>query len=361
MYRKALSLLHSAQAAVALKEQPVHAYASMEYAETLDHVGFPLAVAAWHTPVLLRPIADTGGLVDAMGPYPVCVLPPDADIDAGLQSLRAAGVLSIVMVIDPFCGISDTKLARHFSICRRFKTHYILERSGSAMPSKHHRERIRRGERHVKARLVSLTDPLWQGHWRRLYGELIAYRGITGLQAFPPETFIRLAKLASNELLAFAAETSDGEVLAMQLWIRHGDCAYSHLTATSAVGYRLLATYVVYAAAIDYLADCRVLDFGGGAGAVDNPDDSLATFKQGFANAVRVTRLCGAILDPVAYESLAKDRSGSYFPLYRARAPGSDGDRHKEASLAINRCASTTLLQLPQAFNKAGTKLHVQV
>jgi hypothetical protein len=165
--------------------------------------------------------------------------------------------------------------------------------------------------------LVSLHDPVWRGHWGRLYAGLVAHRGITGLQVFSAESFDALARLPESQLLAFAAESPAGEVLAMQLWIRHGDCAYSHLTATSEAGYRASATYVVYAAAIEHLRDCIQLDLGGAAGTTDDPENSLALFKRGFANATAVSMLCGAILDEPAYARLAADRVGAFFPIYR--------------------------------------------
>lgn len=294
------------------------AYASLAYAHTLSHVGRPVEVAEWGTAVLLRDIEGAPDRFDAMGPYPMCRVAPGADIPAGLARLRAMGAVSIVMVADPIGGPDSSLLSPHFPLCRPFKTHHVIDRrSGRALPSKHHRDRIRRGARHVTTTLVSLRDPAWQAHWCSLYAGLIGKRHITGLQAFPAASFHQLADLPSEHLLAFAAQAADGAVLAMQLWIRQGDRAYSHLTATSEVGYRVGATYAVYAAAIDHLADCIVLDLGGGAGPLDDPTDSLAAFKRGFANATVMTSLCGAVLDQAAYTELADDRSDAFFPAYR--------------------------------------------
>jgi hypothetical protein len=294
------------------------AYASLAYAQTLSHVGRVIDLPDWRTAMVLRDVPGAPGQVDAMGPYPVCVLDQDADIGAGFHALAMAGAVSVVLVADPLTGHDPAALVRHFPLCRPFKTHHVIDRSaGGADPSKHHRDRIRRGARHAKARLVSLADPAWQQKWQELYAGLVAKRGITGLQAFPNPCFDTLAQLPGDQLLAFAAESSDGTVLAMQLWVRHGDCAYSHLTATSEAGYRVGATYVVYAAALEHLADCRVLDLGGGAGHADDPNDTLAAFKRGFANATTVTRLCGAVLDPAGYNRLSVGRTGDFFPAYR--------------------------------------------
>ncbi len=297
------------------------AYASLPYAETLSHVGRAAVLAEWGTAILLRDIDGATDRFDAMGPYPVCTITAEADIPAGLARLQAMGAVSIVMVADPVCGPDAGVLARHFPLCRAFKTHHVIDRTlGPVVPSKHHRDRIRRGARHVAVRLVSLRDLAWQAHWCSLYAGLVEKRAISGVQAFSAAAFAQLANLPPEDLLAFAAEAPDGAVLAMQLWIRHGDCAYSHLTATSEAGYRLGATYAVYAAAIDHLANCRVLDLGGGAGHLDDPNDSLAAFKRGFANTTATTLLCGAVLDEAAYAELASGRSDAFFPAYRGPA-----------------------------------------
>ncbi|WP_158742533.1 GNAT family N-acetyltransferase [Acidisphaera sp. L21] len=298
------------------EERP--AYASFAYAQTLAHVGCAIDLPEWRTAMVLRDIPGAPGQVDAMGPYPVCVLGQDADIAAGLDALAKAGAVSVVLVADQTVGLPPADLATHFSLCRAFKTHHVIDRNaGPTGPSKHHRDRIRRGSRHATARLVYLADPGWRAQWQHLYAGLVAKRGITGLQAFPNSCFDALAQLPGQQLLAFAAEASDGTVLAMQLWVRHGDCAYSHLTATSKAGYRVGATYVVYAAAIEHLAECRVLDLGGGAGHADDPNDSLAAFKRGFANATTFTHLYGAVLDPARYAQLSGGHTSEFFPAYR--------------------------------------------
>jgi hypothetical protein len=294
-----------------------HAYASPAYLRSLSHAGRSLDVPAWGAPVVLRTIPGVEQM-DAMGAYPVCVIAPGADIAAGLQTLRDAGLVSVVLVADPVCGVDAETLQRHFPFCVPFKTHYLITgKAGLSALSKHHRDRVRRGEKRATACQVSLRDPVWLAHWCQLYAGLVQHRGITGVQAFSDEAFDALAALPEESLLAFAAVAPDGDVLAMQLWVRHGDSAYSHLTATSEAGYRASATFVVYAAAIAYLQDCATLDLGGGAGFADDPENSLAQFKQGFANDTAISMLCGAVLDQAAYDRLAGQQDGSFFPVYR--------------------------------------------
>ncbi len=253
-----------------------------------------------------------------MGPYPVCRIAADADIQAGLEALRSAGAVSVVLAADPLAGPDLVTLAQEFPLCRPFKTHYLADRdAGPIILSKHHRDRVRRGERHTTALVVPFEERKWQAVWCGLYAELIARRGLTGLHAFPAAAFEVLAALPRENLVAFAAETPNGEVTGMQLWLRCGERAYSHLAATSQSGYKSGSSYVLYAAAIEHFSDCRVLDFGGGAGVMDNPDDDLATFKRGFSNSHAVAHLCGAVLDGEAYARLKPGSDTPYFPAYR--------------------------------------------
>ena len=125
----------------------------------------------------------------------------------------------------------------------------------------------------------------------------------------------------------------NGEPLGGQVWYICGEVAYSHLTALTPEGYRLRASYAIYAAAIDTLCpQVRWLDLGGGAGLQCNTSDGLAVFKRGWANDERATFLCGRILDHRRYAMLtAQCPANGYFPAYRAseqsrRAAGAVAD-----------------------------------
>lgn len=293
-----------------------HPYASPDYAATLAHIGAARWVEEWGAAVLLREVPGDAGARDASGGYPVCALPRGADLAGGLAALRGAGAVSVVLVADPCQGAAPEELARAFPLCRAFKTHYVIDRgAGAPALSKHHRDRVRRAHRHCRVRVAPLRENL--DAWCALYADLIAKHGIVGAAAFSRGAFEGLAELAG--LTCFLSETADGSILGMQLWLRHGDVAYSHLTATNADGYKLLATYALYAAAIEHFADCRVLDFGGGAGTTDDPENPLAWFKRGFSNASLMAHLCGAVLDDASYRRLAAERdAGEFFPAYRA-------------------------------------------
>ena len=66
-----------------------HPYASAAYAASLAHSGAPFAVPEWRGHVLSRP-TPCGTRRDAMGPYPITVLPPDADADTPIWLLATS-------------------------------------------------------------------------------------------------------------------------------------------------------------------------------------------------------------------------------------------------------------------------------
>ncbi|HEY8611635.1 MAG TPA: GNAT family N-acetyltransferase [Roseomonas sp.] len=292
----------------------IHPYAGMHYAGTMAHVGRPCWVEPWNTAMLLR---DTPcGALDAAGPYPLGVLGEEADLPAGMEVLRAAGAISVVVVADPFAAPAPDRLRQAFGTLRPFKTHFTVERAaGSFAPNPHHRQHIRIAGRRCRVRQVALRDHLED--WCRLYADLSRRHGITGLHAFPRASFAALAE--TEGLLALLAESTAGEAIAMHLWIDDGRVAYSHLAATNGEGYAAKAPYALHAAAIEHFAECEAIDLGGGAGLADLAEDGLALFKRGFANAARTVHLCGQILDEAAYARLSAGRpAAGYFPAYRA-------------------------------------------
>ncbi len=291
-----------------------HPYASSAYALALAAVGAPVDVSEWGSFVLERPIPGSSR-TDAIGAYPFQVMGARADLEGGLERLRAKGLVSLVMVPDPLRGPPASALSRVFPLCRPFKTHHLVGRwAGPYDPSRHHRERIRRGQRRCRVEQVRLKD--WIGPWKALYAGLVDRRAITGAAAFRPDYFDALA--AEPRITAFAALV-EGELAAMTLWFEHQGVVYNHLTAANAQGYANSASFALYDTALQHFSEAVVANLGGGAGLIDDPEDGLAAFKRGFANTSIPALLCGAILDAQAYHGLAAGRAAvSYFPAYRS-------------------------------------------
>lgn len=286
-----------------------HLYASRAYAEGLAGSA-ALAVPEWGAWAVRRPIDGT--LADAAGVYPLAVFAQGADLGAGLARLQAAGLVSVVLVPDPLLHPPGV-LARHFEVCRPFKTHQLIDpASGAFDPSKHHRDRIRRGQRRCRIEQVRLAERLPE--WLELYAGLVERRAVSGVAAFDARYFQMLAK--QDQLVAFAAFVGEA-CAAMTLWFSAEGVVYNHLTASNAAGYANGATFALYDAAIAHFAGQGVINLGGGVGHQDR-DDGLAAFKRGFANAEARAHVCGAVLDRAQHQRLGGDASGAFFPAYRA-------------------------------------------
>lgn len=274
-------------------------------------------VALWGGHALLRPMPDGSGL-DAATAYPLGGFDAVVDLEEGLAALRSAGAVSLAVVADPLNAPDPTALAGRADLHRRLKTHYILDRSvGVYAPSKHHRYEIRRAQRQVTVDRVALPSTMEQ--WRRLYDHL-ADRHAIGPARLTPRHFDALA--ADPQALVLAARLA-GDIVAMSIWLSDGEVAHNHLGASSEAGYAAGASYALYAAAIEELATCRLLDLGGMPGLTDDPSHGLARFKRGFCNAERATWLSGFVLDRARYEdavtAAGADGAGGFFPAYRAR------------------------------------------
>lgn len=298
-----------------------HPYASEDYARSLVHVGAALAVPEWGCRVLARPITDTG-LRDVTGAYPLAALAQDADLAGGLARLNDAGMVSAVLVVDDRLRPSLDRLEASFDRVRRFKSHFVYDRTlGPQDYDKHHRYEIRRANGRVQAREIALVDHL--PAWTELYGELSARHGLSGLHAFPALHHETLARMPGVRTIGAFLE---GELVSAHIFVTHAGYAVSHLAASSPEGYRNGAAYAVNALAIEALADCDAINFGGGAGAGADLADGLIRFKKGFANHIAASWLCGAILDADAYRALSADAGDEgFFPAYR-------GMRKKERS-----------------------------
>jgi lipid II:glycine glycyltransferase (peptidoglycan interpeptide bridge formation enzyme) len=114
---------------------------------------------------------------------------------------------------------------------------------------------------------------------------------------------------------------SQGVTVGAHIWYIQGEIAYSHLAASSPVGYRLMASYALYWTAIEYLkGKVSWIDLGGGAGSTTTHTDGLTNFKRGWANGTRTAYFCGRIFAPDKYAEIVQAKkvgSTTYFPAYR--------------------------------------------
>lgn len=295
----------------------MHPYATLAYANTQKHIGQPLYVPAWRTHVIVR--SGDAQVRDAVGPYPLACLAQESDLVRGLEWLRDAGMVSVVLVVDTLTGPPLASFKEAFPITRIFKPHYLVDPdAGAYAPSKHHCYELRRADRRkVETRPTPLREIL--GQWTALYDELIARHRVTGIQRFSRESF---EALADCEGVSAVGAFIDGELCSCHIWVQWRGRVWSHLAATNALGYANGAAYAVYDWSIRHYSG-QLINLGGAAGIGSAEDDGLAKFKAGFANRQHPSHLCGAILDAATYHALCAERGireSDYFPAYRAPA-----------------------------------------
>tara|TARA_R110002167_G_scaffold18451_29_gene69118 strand:+ start:203 stop:1120 length:918 start_codon:yes stop_codon:yes gene_type:complete len=302
-----------------------HPYAGEAYARSLAHIGAPLAVPEWGGHVLARP-TPCGIREDAMGPYPLAVLAEDADVGAGLARLKAAGLVSVVLVLDDRLRPALSAMEDAGATVRRFKSHFVHDRSlGPVAYGKHHRYELKRALARTRVAEIRLADHL--ADWTDLYGQLVARHGLAGLHDFPGGHHETLAGLPG--LRTFGAFV-EGRLVSAHLFVTHDGHAMSHLAASAPEGYQTGAAYAVNDLALAEMGDCAVVNFGGGAGSGDDPADGLVRFKKGFSNCLEPSYLFSAILDPEAYAALSVDRAGTaFFPAYRGPRQQERADEHQ--------------------------------
>lgn len=302
-----------------------HPYASLTYARSLSHIGQALAVPEWGGHVLVRPTPD-GNRHDVVGPYPLTVLAPDPDLSGGLRRLKAEGLVSFVVVLDPASRPLVGAMTASFDLACPFKAHHVHDRRlGPPLYGKHHRYEIKRAYARVEAREIALGDHLLE--WTRLYDELIARHSLSGAHVFPDAHHLALAAMPA--VRAFGAFI-DSRLVSAHLFVVHQGRAISHLAASSVEGYAAGAAYAVNDVALARLNDCETINFGGGAGTGDDAADGLSRFKAGFANTTETAWLCGAVLDHDAYRALRAGRQDNgYFPAYRGPIQYERSDAHQ--------------------------------
>ena len=257
-------------------------------------------------------------LRDATGCYPLFCCRDWTRLPQDLADL-AGQLVSFTLVTDPFGSFNVSDLQRIFDLVRPYKRHYVRDLAndaGVAAPRRH-----RRNTAHA-ARALTLSrvdEPVrFADEWVALYGQLVERHGLIGLHAFSRRCLE--GQLTVPGLRMFSA-TVDGRVVGLHLWYVQEDVAYGHLGATSPLGYELMASYALYAFAVDQLrAEVRWLALGGAADDADDDEaDGLSRFKRGWATGTRQVYLCGKVLQPDMYRRLAGDASADvkYFPAYR--------------------------------------------
>lgn len=294
-------------------------YRDPAYARSLAQFGVPRELPSAGGWVIERSIAGTDAR-DAMGPYPLFSCEKWHALPDELRTLRAVGLVSVVLVTDSCLLPRDQEAFSAFDLVRTYKTHFCadLERPLEDIVSRHHRYYLRKAARALEVD-VSEAPLEHLDEWFELHEHLRARHDITQGRAFSRASFATLLAMPGVVMLRALAQ---GRAVGAEILLRQDDVAHAHLASFSADGYRLGASYLLDWEALRYCQGrARYLNWGGGAGHDAEGSSGLARYKQGWSNEQRQSYLLGAVLDRSTYASLAARHGAqhcAYFPAYRA-------------------------------------------
>ena len=292
-------------------------YRHARYAEAFSEFGSPVFLPHCRGWVLRRRVPGSDR-DDSTGCYPIFACERWDALCEDVQSL-SSDLVSLTIVTDPFATIGPDGLQCCFDTVVPFKEHFIVDlRQRAAQPvSRHHRRYAARGLRALDIELCE-TPLAFLDDWVALYDVLVRTHRLQGMRAFSRDSFAR--QLAVPGIVMFRA-SHERVTVGLHLWYAHDDVAYAHLGATSAEGRAMMASYALYAAAIEWFTSrVRWLSLGGAAGTSRTDEDGLTFFKRGWSTGSRPVYVCGRVLDASAYADLAaRGRGGEdyYFPSYR--------------------------------------------
>ena len=292
-------------------------YLHARYAEAFSEFGTPMFLPRCRGWLLRRRIPGSSR-EDATGCYPVFACDRWDALQEDVRTL-AGDLVSLTIVTDPFATIGPDSLRRCFDSVVPFKEHFVVDLKERAVNpvSRHHR---RYAAKAFRALTIDRCDsPIeFLDEWVALFDLLVRKHHLRGMRAFSRQSFAR--QLTVPGVAMFRA-SKDGVTVGLHVWYAQSDVAYAHLGATSAEGSASMASYGLYAAAIDWFAPrVRWLSLGGAAGTAEKAGDGLAFFKRGWSTGTRPVYVCGRILDARGYADLTIKRGSTgedYFPEYR--------------------------------------------
>lgn len=292
-------------------------YRSRVYAEAHREWGTPRHLPGCKGWLLERSIPGTSWH-DATCCYPLFACGDWSRLEEDVRS-PGDGCVSVSMVTDPFASVAADDLERCFTFVHAWKEHLVVDlskRASHILPVRHRRN-LATAARHVDVEVCEQPEDHLE-EWCRLYDFLCRRHAVKGHRAFSQRSFA--AQLRTPGVVMLRAHVGEA-VVGMHLWFVDRDIAYGHLGATSQQGYEAMASYPLYATAIEHFS--RTLSWaslGAAPGLGQSADSGLLRFKRGWATGVKPVFFCGKIVDERRYTQLASGcvENSFFFPRYRA-------------------------------------------
>jgi hypothetical protein len=292
-----------------------HPYSTKEYVKSLYKESKIISIQDWDANLISRKIDDHHE--DIIGSYPIAIIDRNSNLRNGLMYLKDQGYISLVMVLDDFHRPPLDKLSMEFDIVKAYKTHYVQDyKIGNYLPSKHHAYEIGKARSKVTVKQFSLRQYL--DEWINLYDNLKSRHNLTGVHDFSKDHHDILCSL--NGIVSIGAFYS-GELVSAHIWIKGSKYVFSHLAASSLIGYKLGAAYAVYDESMKVFQNEEKINLGGTSGTDDAVLDGLAKFKIGFTNSTVNSYICCKIFNTDIYNNLSRNNSNTnFFPSYRFKS-----------------------------------------
>jgi hypothetical protein len=290
-------------------------YASFEYAQSFAGNPAVLALPECDGHLLIRPVPDTG-FKDASGCYPFFSCANWLAFASDIARLPH-DLLTVSMVLSPFCTLSEGKIRAFFEAVRPLGEHYLIDLGTGAapQPARHHRRKLRQARPGVE--IAPIAEPAAAlEDWVALYDLLAEKRSVKGIRRFSHETFSKQLQVPGTLLIGARKE---GRLLGIDWYYQEAEHVFAHLSAYSDEGYALSISYPMMAAAIDHFRSrASVIDLGGAPrlGAAKGISD----FKSGWATRTVPAYFCGMaprLDDYLAMNGGIPPEEERFFPFYR--------------------------------------------
>ena len=300
-------------------------YLSAEYGQSFRPAGRIVTLPRSGLQLIEREIRP--GASDLIGLYPYSMCRDFAALETkeDRAALSATGAVAVSFVADPFAGDAVRAALAGWTVCRRFKTQFVIDLASDwrAARSRTVRRFVRRGAARQKI-TTTPADPSQAADFWRLYQNTIRRHGVSGIQ--------RLSRAIITQQLGvpgayMVASSIDGRITGMALCYVHASHVSGDLICFDDRHYADYTSYVLFDAAAAHAEGlgCRWFNLGGPAGLKDDPEDGLYQFKRRWSRTTRETTLCGQVLNSPAYDRLCAeaecDPESAFFPAYRQ--PGS--------------------------------------